>query len=609
MDKVLPARQPPEQSQVALSRASKIFFGCDIFQVIAVVVFQSSMIAFGDFSAYNNTEHPGMGPGRRIYMAIYMGSVVYTSFLCLFAVKRQNFMEIVAFDLQNFGFVAYSFIQFYHVGFKKYKGLRISENDVLPKIVIANAMTLLLLNVVFVYLSYKLYIEFGWKIYKRVRFNNKLRGVYQVYELLSCLLKMEILYSIMFGICHSLVLLRDTQNVFYYLSLSLIPLSFLYAAFGFYVIRRENRCLMIIFLSWTLTVIGYFFYKLYGFVTRTCIGCKEFEENGKDIPQEAFMHFVYLGTINVVVSIAILGVALKAFLNFGKGLAEHFKHKKKPQFTLQGLYDLGLGRSSHLYPEESVVSVTSYEFDEFGESVRLDRDVLHPLHPVDLREVNGRNLAGKRSCSLPNLLTELPHRTNLLHVSGDVKKSLLNARQLESRPDSGNRVITSSSEEKLIEDCRGRSCSSREKRVTEAKVHRYFKENTDEIVPSGCMTSLQSPSKSNNVTVNIHVNGCADKRLDDGKRFSTKDETLMPERKANGHVTSKERLKSVPETEIKKACVIQTSKCNCEDNNHFSTKNQPQGVINGEKAHLQNQSTAGTVHCDKFCTNNDGVLV
>ena len=35
-----------------------------------------------------NLQHPGMGPGRRIYMAIYMGSVVYTSFLCLFAVSE-----------------------------------------------------------------------------------------------------------------------------------------------------------------------------------------------------------------------------------------------------------------------------------------------------------------------------------------------------------------------------------------------------------------------------------------------------------------------------------------------------------------------------------------
>ena len=36
-------------------------------------------------------QHPGMGPGRRIYMAMYMGAVVYTCFLCLFAVSSNIF--------------------------------------------------------------------------------------------------------------------------------------------------------------------------------------------------------------------------------------------------------------------------------------------------------------------------------------------------------------------------------------------------------------------------------------------------------------------------------------------------------------------------------------
>lgn len=329
MERVLNIRRPPEQSQNGLSRASKIFLGCDIFQVVAVVVFQGLMIALGDFSAYNNTEHPGMGPGRRIYMAIYMGAVVYTCFLCLFAVKRQNFMEIIAFDLQNFAFVTYSFIQLYHVRFKTYNGLRTSKNDALPKIVLANASALLLLNVVFTYLSYKLYMEFGWKIYKRVRFNIRLRGIYQIYEVLSCLLKMEVLYWGMFAIVHSLVLLRDSHNILYVMSMIFIPLTFIYAGIGYYAVRHENRVLMLFFLTWTLGGIGYFLYKLYGFVTRTCNGCPEFEIDGKDIPDEAFMHFVYLGAMNLVVASTIFGVAVKAYRNFGGGLAQHFRQKKK----------------------------------------------------------------------------------------------------------------------------------------------------------------------------------------------------------------------------------------------------------------------------------------
>ena len=44
------------------------------------------------------------------------------------------------------------------------------------------------------------------------------------------------------------------------------------------------------------------------FVTRTCNGCPEFEIDGKDIPDEAFMHFVYLGRVYTCVQVRILSL-------------------------------------------------------------------------------------------------------------------------------------------------------------------------------------------------------------------------------------------------------------------------------------------------------------
>ena len=42
------------------------------------------------------------------------------------------------------------------------------------------------------------------------------------------------------------------------------------------------------------------------FITRTCNGCAEFEVTGKDIPSEAFMHFVYLGKFDIKVTLSKL---------------------------------------------------------------------------------------------------------------------------------------------------------------------------------------------------------------------------------------------------------------------------------------------------------------
>lgn len=93
-------------------------------------------------------------------------------------------------------------------------------------------------------------------------------GIYQLYELLSCLLKMEILYWVskyehvvyyssrvivttlyftafislslfkqgMFAIVHSFVLLRDSHNILYFMSLSFIPFTLMYAGLGYYAV-------------------------------------------------------------------------------------------------------------------------------------------------------------------------------------------------------------------------------------------------------------------------------------------------------------------------------------------------------------------------------------
>ncbi|XP_048579630.1 uncharacterized protein LOC116619178 isoform X2 [Nematostella vectensis] len=414
MERELESRRPrnQQQSKQGMSFVSKVFFGFDIFQVVMVVVFQSLMIALGNYNAYNSPEDPGVGPGRRIYMSLFMGAVVYTCFLCLFAVKQQNFMEILAFLLQNFGFVTYGLIQVYHVGFKKIefpgRNATMPRDAQLLPIALTNSLMLFLLNAVFMYLSWKLYSEFGWKIYKRVRFNMRLRSVYHWYQLLSCLLKMEILYWCMYALCNSLVLLQGTGTVSYYVNLVFVPFSIPYTALGICATKSEIKTLMLAFLAITLGAVGFFIFKLYGFITDTCMGCKEFHTTGKDIHIEAILHFVYLGSLNLFLLVAILGVGYKVFRNFGLGLEEHFTPKETGRNRTAT--DLDLRRLSH-YIEESVFSVTSItsnesdNYDELGESFnREDLRSISSGTPLvqDLLTVEVKcNLSN----SLPNLTT------------------------------------------------------------------------------------------------------------------------------------------------------------------------------------------------------------
>ena len=102
------------------------------------------------------------------------------------------------------------------------------------------------------------------------------------------------------------------------------------------------------------------------------------------------------------------------------------RQKKKPEETSAAR--LSFGRGSQCYTEESVISVTSYDSacDEFGESVRLDRGMLHPVRTdLPLLTVNGQLRVDKRSCSLPNLLSDSSARPSCYPSPSDEDVSLL----------------------------------------------------------------------------------------------------------------------------------------------------------------------------------------
>lgn len=256
-------------------------------------------------------------------------------------------------------------------------------------------------------------------------------------------------------------------------------------------------------------------------------------------------------------------------------------------------------RTSHAYPEESVVSVTSYEFDEFVDSARLERGLSPPSHAALLHE-NGSDLAEKRSCSLPNLLTDLQQRTTPVRLTDGVRKiSLLNSRLQKGRPASGLRVMAPISERNPNEIYRSRSHSNIEQRVTEPEVSVQEEQERNERRINGCMANLESPVNGH-PTAHTH-NGSADNRPDLTVEHLSKDPLLTPELKVNRHVIGTARLKSQTRTEIEKACAKQGVNSNY--GHDEAAQSKVHGVCNGKKTHFESQNCEGSAR-----TGNDEVV-
>ena len=281
------------------------------------------------------------------------------------------------------------------------------------------------------------------------------------------------------------------------------------------------------------------------------------------------------------------------------------KRKKKPQLKLSGRYDLSLGRGSHSYPEESVVSTTSYEFDEFGESVRLDRDILHPVLTALLNE-NGQNLTDKRSCSLPNLQAESPKRTKRFFRPGEGSMSGLSGwlRARDVKHNSAPRELACISDEKSDKNAQRYAHDYGRKQASDDKMYFQDRVNVNGTSSGACENSAESPNNCD-VTPEFRVNGYVNKRTQLAGVHYHRDGTLAPELKPNGHLLGKARLKSAPETRAEDSCVSQALNT---DDRQFSAHCTARGVSNGVRLPLENQPCQRTVHLNRASSRSDEVF-
>lgn len=269
--------------------------------------------------------------------------------------------------------------------------------------------------------------------------------------------------------------------------------------------------------------------------------------------------------------------------------------KKKPQLKLPGRYDLSLGRGSHSYPEESVISVTSYEYDEFGESVALERSLLHPVLPSLLSD-NGQHLEDKRSCSLPNLLIETPERSATFRGPGQAGRPVLSGwlPAQDGKHYSAPREVTSVSQEKPNEKLAIDANSMADVECDDKMYLEVVAANTDGAPLSPCTITAES-SGLGDATHNCPLNGYVNNKSHHSEGDFYKEVPLASELKLNGHLVGKARLKSTPETEVEKSCVLQgvnSAKCNCGGDEQCSAQFASRGMCHEKRLLLQNQRPA-----------------
>ncbi|ESK96954.1 hypothetical protein Moror_6532 [Moniliophthora roreri MCA 2997] len=170
-----------------------------------------------------------------------------------------------------------------------------------------------------------LYAEFGWAIFHIVGANPKMKTMYQVYQIMLCLLKFDFFFFTAVTM-QLLILVLDRDSAEFGVTIAAIPVVLTLLALCGLAVQREIKWLMTISLVLMLAAESYFF-KLVRFYEPATRG----QYNTTRVSLTIFTIVAFL------LLFATFAVGLKTFADFDRGLAESKVNEKptRPTYTSQ----------------------------------------------------------------------------------------------------------------------------------------------------------------------------------------------------------------------------------------------------------------------------------
>lgn len=128
-------------------------------------------------------------------------------------------------------------------------------------------------EIAYIGLSWKIYHEFGWKVYKFLGADRRIKKMYAVYQIYECLVKFDVFFWAGFSVQFIWLVLQDTDWE-YYVTCAALPLSLVLLVEGHLAARHENKWMMATFMMGCVGAMIYFIYKVSGWFClsmKTCL--------------------------------------------------------------------------------------------------------------------------------------------------------------------------------------------------------------------------------------------------------------------------------------------------------------------------------------------------
>ncbi|KAG0801159.1 hypothetical protein G6F22_001525 [Rhizopus arrhizus] len=228
---------------------------------------------------------------------------LFTVGLVVDAIYQRNTIQLIALVAFELGMAAYSFIQFHQSstlfsedgsGLSHYLGDAYHNSKWAQ---ITQACTMCISTCIFCFLAYKLYLEFGWHIYKKIGADLAMRELIE-HIILSCVISILALISAYWGL------------------------------------RRERKPQMYMFFFSCLTSMAYYIYTLVQIA----------QNPSKFLGSKAFLTFFLC--VNLVLILVSVPIGVICLRNFNLGLMNHISHATASATSAHSMAPLGLEKAN-----------------------------------------------------------------------------------------------------------------------------------------------------------------------------------------------------------------------------------------------------------------------
>ncbi|KAL0950861.1 hypothetical protein HGRIS_007620 [Hohenbuehelia grisea] len=262
-----------------------------------------------------------------VYLTIFALAHVFQFVMAVDAVYARNTLQFLFLAVFNALFLAYAIIQIGEIRNAlpdDTRGLSSISINILTTII---PIVISISELLYIGLGYKIYHEFGWKVYKALGADRRIKKMFANYQIFECLVKFDVFFWVGFSVQFIWIVLKK-DDWEYYVTWAALPLSLVLLVEGHLAARHENKWMMATFLSGCVGAMVYFIYKL----------AKVIINNNDEftLVRNSLSIFSVLALLLLLATIIFAVIVMR---NFGRGLKTSMARGKSTQhnrFASQG---------------------------------------------------------------------------------------------------------------------------------------------------------------------------------------------------------------------------------------------------------------------------------